>query len=356
MECHVPWDYLSAGAAFNFKRCCNGTKPSYSFEARPAGSAPAVGIVARQYSSCVYSGPGQTYHQNLQIILDPAVLAAALPRLPYMWRGIWNDRARRGQSAAQRKPLRVIFLRVADAAAAAWSGQGFVVVSPAAVFVGLPPGGPALPAVFPMDPGRLASDTLSLLQYDTQQITTLGLPTLPPLPPPGGSFPPTAAGPAAAAGCAFNRPAMAWNYGGCGWDPAAPAFAATVPAAAAAAYVAVVSVTDNPIAVAQPSTCFGEAAAQVRVIRLEREGWGPTGGMSNIRVSNRRLYKPGLPQGGRRCRRQARGEPRVPESRASGTGPARISRRLLPGFRVGASTDLRRTPGAGPGAPLSESD
>jgi hypothetical protein len=51
MELHVPLDYFSGGAMDNFKGFCKNTKLGYSFEAKPAASAPPVGIVSKQHSS-----------------------------------------------------------------------------------------------------------------------------------------------------------------------------------------------------------------------------------------------------------------------------------------------------------------
>ena len=187
MDCQVPWDFLAGGAPFSLTACCGNSQHAYSFQSLPAASAPPASVVATQYTACSSTGSVRTYFQNLQVTVDAAALAAALPTMPYLWRSVFNDKDRRSQSAAQRKPLRIIMLGVAGAPASQWLGQGFVAVGDAA-FVALPPGGPALSAALPMTPSELAGDSLALLQYDPDQLATLLPPTAQPLPLPGGNF------------------------------------------------------------------------------------------------------------------------------------------------------------------------
>ena len=227
MDCQVPWDFLAGGAPFSLTACCGNSQHAYSFQSLPAASAPPASVVATQYTACSSTGSVRTYFQNLQVTVDAAALAAALPTMPYLWRSVFNDKDRRSQSAAQRKPLRIIMLGVAGAPASQWLGQGFVAVGDAA-FVALPPGGPALSAALPMTPSELAGDSLALLQYDPDQLATLLPPTAQPLPLPGGNFAAPAAAAAGGGGpaCAFNRSALVWKYALCGWSPAAPVLAA----------------------------------------------------------------------------------------------------------------------------------
>jgi hypothetical protein len=153
----------------------------------------------------------------MQVTVNPAALAAALIKKPYMRR---------------------------------WAGQGFTIA----------PSRQPRRSPGPLVPPRLTSDTLSSLQNDTQQIFTHCFPTLLLLL--DQSF-------TANTATAAARDALSISLPGVGlirrMVPGGPGPRRDRPGPASASNVPVVSVVGRPVVRAPASTPFGKAAVQVRV-------------------------------------------------------------------------------------------